>query len=156
MNGPQSVLDAEDSTKDMLASLPDIQRLSLHVYAQVEEARHKWIMSERAGYDLGEQCIKQWIREHWSGYLRARWLEHLQGRTYWIELQHDDFGILPKLCKNKPELLEQVLNCLRCGGENLNAICWSIDSNHSPFAIQEILHALNLNSARILHRFEAN
>lgn len=33
--------------------------------AQVEEIkRHKWIESEKAGYDLGEQAVRDWILKY--------------------------------------------------------------------------------------------
>src|SRR5436305_12868055 len=69
-------------------------RRSGHEHGVAEAQRHKWIVSEQAGRDLGAAAIRGWVREHWNGFLRARWLEHLQGRTFWIELDHDDFGLL--------------------------------------------------------------
>ena len=47
-------------------------KLSIWADSQREIDCYKWIESERAGYDLGEQAIRRWIKEHWSGYLRAR------------------------------------------------------------------------------------
>ena len=69
-------------------------RLSVHDRGAVEAQRHKWIESEKAGRDLGEWAIRGWVRQHWNGFLREKWLEHLEGRTFWIELDHDDFGLL--------------------------------------------------------------
>nr|MBA3544497.1 hypothetical protein [Chthoniobacterales bacterium] len=51
-----------------------------------EVLKHKWIESEKAGHDLGEAAIRRWVQFHWWGYLRARWLEHLQGKRFWFEL----------------------------------------------------------------------
>ncbi len=36
-----------------------------YMQAQTEEMlRHKWIESERAGYDLGQECLLEWVRCH--------------------------------------------------------------------------------------------
>lgn len=45
---------------------------SVYADSEIEAQRHKWIESERAQRDLGEAAIRQWVREHWNGYLRAR------------------------------------------------------------------------------------
>ena len=69
-------------------------RMSLHECGEEEARRFKWIESEKAGRDLGETAIRTWIGQHWNGFLRQRWLEHLQGKTFWIELDQGDFGLL--------------------------------------------------------------
>ena len=51
-----------------------VQKCSIHEDCQLEEDRHRWIESEKAGQDLGEVAVRQWVSQHWSGYLRARWL----------------------------------------------------------------------------------
>lgn len=34
-----------------------------YMRAQTEEMlRHKWIESEKAGYDLGQDCLLEWVR----------------------------------------------------------------------------------------------
>src|SRR3954462_3928961 len=83
-------------------------KMSVHRIGEEEAQRHKWIESEKAGRDLGEWAIRCWVREHWNGFLRERWLEHLQGRTFWIELDHDDFGLLQREFQN-PVLIEVIL-----------------------------------------------
>src|SRR5579871_3458495 len=73
-----------------------------------EENKYKWIESEKAGYDLGEKCIRRWVKEHWSGYLRARWVEHLQGKCFWMELDRGDFGLLLSEFQDQQELLDVI------------------------------------------------
>ena len=51
-------------------------RYSVHERGEVEAQRHKWIESEKAGRDLGNWAILCWVRDHWNGFLRERWLEH--------------------------------------------------------------------------------
>lgn len=121
----------------------------------VEEGdRHKWIQSQKAGYDLGDACIRQWVREHWTGYLRARWVEHLQGTCFWIELDRGDFGLLQTEFKHRGELLDQILNQLKSGRENIHVIIWALDSGIPTGPVHEILTALDVNSRRLLHPFE--
>src|SRR3954452_8050336 len=95
--------------------------LSVQDCGAIEAQRHKWIESEKAGRDLGEWAIRCWVREHWNGFLRARWLEHLQGRKFWIELDHDDFGLLQTEFGNS-QLIELILRQLKAGQENLNLL----------------------------------
>ncbi|MBO7501512.1 MAG: hypothetical protein J6Z50_03270 [Fibrobacterales bacterium] len=35
-----------------------------------EMLRHKWIESERAGHDLGQACMLDWIKVHAEGFRR--------------------------------------------------------------------------------------
>lgn len=39
--------------------------------------RDKWIQSEKAGYDLGDQCMLKWIREHAAEFRRAYNIRHM-------------------------------------------------------------------------------
>lgn len=120
-----------------------------------EADRFKWIASEKAGYDLGEAAIRQWVRDHWSGYLRARWVEHLQGTTFWVELDRGDFGLLHRVFPDRRPLLDQILDRLKCGKENLDVLAWA-DAQQIPTApVVEILTALDINSRRLVHRFDA-
>ncbi len=123
-------------------------RFSVHLIGEEEAQRHKWIESEKAGRDLGEWAIRCWVREHWNGFLRERWLEHLQGRNFWIELDHDDFGLLQREFRSSP-LIEDVLTMLKCGHENLNVLNWAIDNDRPMEEVFQILEVLDINSRRI-------
>jgi hypothetical protein len=122
--------------------------MSVHVQGEQEAKRHKWIESEKAGRDLGEWAIRCWVREHWNGFLRERWLEHLQGRTFWIELDHDDFGLLSREFRDSA-LLEEIVSRLKGGQENLNVLVWAIENGLPIEDVVEILEALDINSRRI-------
>ena len=123
-------------------------RLSVHQIGEEEAHRHKWIESEKAGRDLGEWALRCWVREHWNGFLRARWLEHLQGRTFWIELDHDDFGLLQRAFQDSP-LIDDILEMLKLGLENLNVLNWALDLDLPMQSVLEILETLDINSRRI-------
>ena len=129
-------------------------RLSVHDRGAVEAQRHKWIESEKAGRDLGEWAIRCWVRQHWNGFLREKWLEHLEGRTFWIELDHDDFGLLQRSFQDS-ELIGEILWRLKSGQENLDVLNWAIDDKLEMPEVLEILETLDINSRRIECLLEA-
>jgi hypothetical protein len=128
---------------------------SVHRECIEEENKHKWIESEKAGYDLGETCVRRWVKDHWTGYLRAKWVEHLQGKCFWIELAGHDFGLLLREFQTQQDLLDLILNQLKTGAENLDVLNWAIANNISTGPVHEILEALDVNSKRLAHRFDS-
>ena len=82
----------------------DSEHYSVFDESLAEIAAYKWIESEHAGYDLREYAVNRWVSDHWRGYLRARWLEHLQGTRYWIELDRGDYGLLQRAFLGDREL----------------------------------------------------
>lgn len=129
-------------------------RLSVHDRGAVEAQRHKWIESEKAGHDLGEWAIRGWVRQHWNGFLREKWLEHLEGRTFWIELDHDDFGLLQRAFRDSL-LIGEILWRLKSGRENLDVLNWAIDEGLGTEEVLGILETLDINSRRIECLLEA-
>jgi hypothetical protein len=127
-------------------------RLSLHQCGEEEAQRFKWIESEKAGRDLGEAAIRCWVREHWNGFLRAKWLEHLQGRAYWIELDHNDFCLL-QIAFKESNLIDPIVERLKAGKENLDILNWAIVNDLPMEEVLEILIALDINSRRIECQF---
>lgn len=127
---------------------PPPVRLSVQDLGVVEAERHKWIESEKAGRDLGPHAIRCWVREHWNGFLRDRWLQHLEGRAFWIELDQDDFGLLQRSFKNS-HFIGPIVQMLRQGLENLDILNWAIDYNLDMDEVYEILLTLDINSRRI-------
>jgi uncharacterized protein (DUF2249 family) len=128
-------------------------RRSVHLECQAEENKHRWIESEKAKQDLGEASVRQWVRDHWDNYLRARWIEHLEGKFYWIELDRDDFGLLQHI-PQQGELFETIVNKLKAGEENLTIINWWKNKGRCCEPVHEILELLDCNSRRLRHRFE--
>ena len=133
---------------------PPTSRMSLNQCGKEEALQFKWIESERAGHDLGDMAIRTWICQHWNGFLRQRWLEHLQGKTFWIELEQCDFGILRREFQSSP-LLDPIIEMLKLGRENLDIIQWALINHHSSMReVREILRQLDVNSARIECSFD--
>jgi hypothetical protein len=128
-------------------------RLSVFVEGRCEAERFKWIESEKAGRDLGESAIRAWVRYHWNGFLRARWLEHLQGRAFWIELDHDDFGLLQRAFRDS-RIIDEILFRLKHGWENLDVICWARQAKLPMGEVIDILEDLDINSRRIEFQLE--
>jgi len=131
-----------------LFEIPEEHGLSVHRIGEEEAQRYKWIESEKAGRDLGESAIRTWIRHHWNGFLRHRWLEHLEGKAFWIELDQGDFGLLQRAFQDSP-LIEPILTRLKRGEENLQVINWAIDAMLPMDEVLEVLLALDINSRRI-------
>ena len=131
-----------------------MEKCSVYFDCEQEALRFKWIESEKAGCDLGESAIRRWVQNHWWGYLRARWLEHLQGSRFWVELDRGDFGLLQRRFQDQSLLLDRILDRLKSGQENLDILLWALDWNISLPAVREILEALDINSRRLAHRFD--
>jgi hypothetical protein len=131
-----------------------MEKASVYVEGEQEALRYKWIESEKAGCDLGESAIRRWVQCHWWGYLRARWLEHLQGRRFWVELDRGDFGLLQRKFQDCDLLLDRILDRLKSGQENLDIICWAHNWGIAMEQVILILEALDINSRRLAHRFD--
>jgi hypothetical protein len=130
------------------------EKCSVYADSEREANCYKWIESEKAGRDLGEAALRRWVQQHWWGYLRARWVEHLQGTRFWVELDRGDFGLLRARFQDKPLLLDRILDRLKTGQENLDIILWALDWGISVKDVRDVLQALDINSKRLAHRFD--
>ena len=133
---------------------PETPKSSVYVECEKEIQSFKWIESEKAGRDLGETAVRRWVKEHWWGYLRARWLEHLHGKCFWVELDRGDFGLLQRTFNENDVLLDRILDRIKAGQENLDIIRWALDWNIPTKPLIDILESLDINSRRLVHRFE--
>jgi hypothetical protein len=138
----------------ILETFPEAQ-MSLQRYGQEEAQRFKWIQSEKEGRDLGDHAIKLWVLKHWNGFLRQRWIEHLQGKTCWIELQKEDFGLLQRRFGASP-LINPILDRLKVLKENLDIIVWAqeVFSRSEMQEVLKILEELDVNSCRLRCEFD--
>jgi hypothetical protein len=126
-----------------------MDKSSVYVESEQEALRYKWIESEKAGHDLGDAAIRRWVKDHWWGFLRSRWLEHLQGKRFWVELDRGDFGLLQREFDDKILLLDRILDRLKTGQENLDVIIWALDWGVDTRPVLQILEALDVNSRRL-------
>ena len=121
---------------------------SLYHHAREEALRHKWIESEKAGRDLGQEPIDEWNRRHWWRWCRARWIEHIQGVVFWREYSPERYGILKQsVCRN-PVLQDRVIDRIKAGMENLDIILWATRWGLDIRDVHEILSALDMNKYR--------
>lgn len=132
----------------------EMQKSSVHADCVREIDAFKWIESEKAGRDLGEAAIRRWVKEHWWGYLRDRWLEHLHGKRFWVELDRGDFGLLQRTFHDNTLLLDRVLDRIKAGQENLDIILWAHEFGIEIVPLIQILEALDINSRRLACRFD--
>ena len=131
-----------------------MEKSSVYIDGEQEALRYKWIESEKAGFDLGEAAIRRWVQNHWWGYLRARWLEHLQGKRFWVELDRGDFGLLQRRFHDNTLLLDRILDRFKVGQENLDIILWAQAWGIPMQSVIQILEALDINSRRLACRFD--
>ena len=145
---------ASETPDDCLVVPATPERLSVFQDSEREALEYKWIESEKAGRDLGETAIRNWVQQHWHGYLRARWIEHLEGKRYWTELDKGDFGLLQRAFHNYAVLLDRILDRLKVGQENLHILVWAAEWQIPFEPVVQILEALDINSRRLAHRFD--
>jgi hypothetical protein len=140
----------------MLSAMPvdeTVECRSLAEESWMEALRERWYQSERAGRDVGESAIRHWVHRHWPGFLRARWIEHMLGERFWIELGRGEFGILRDTPVDLRPLLDAIIAQLKCGAENLDILCWARrKSCDEKDAVRELLRFININA----HRFRCH
>jgi hypothetical protein len=131
-----------------------VKRSSVYEDCEQEAQRFKWIESEKAGRDLGEEAVRRWMQSHWNGYLRAKWIEHLQGSCFWVELDRGDYGLLRKRFLDQTILLDRILDRLKAGQENLDILRWAHEWGIPTHPVIDILEALDVNSRRLANRLD--
>jgi len=135
-----------------------VATFSIFAVGDKEADDYKWYRSQEAGRDLGEPALRDWVRKHWNGFYRTRWLEHLEGKRFWLELESGDFGLLKKRFQDHEEqamLLDRILDRLKVMQENLNIIWWAQEWGLNSAAVRHILEIIDINSRRMAHRFDA-
>ena len=122
---------------------------SIHEEAKREAERHKWIVSEKMGQDVGVGALREWCQKYWIPFCRFRRIEHVRGDRFWIEYGEHTFGKLYPLIRDHDPLVEAILDRVAQGLENLEIICWALDEGHSMDQVRYILEQLDINSARL-------
>lgn len=128
---------------------------SIFEEASSEAYRHKWIESEKAGYDIGDGAIEDWYRRFWHKFVRERWIQHIRGEVFWLELDNDDFGIVEREFQDCLALTEQIIEKLEDGGENLDIVQWAIDAGQDMGLVLFVLGRLDLNAHRLASKLDA-
>ena len=127
-----------------------------------EILKHKWLASERAKRDLGNQAIVEWFKHYWWKFCRGRRLEHVEGRQCWREFNDSDFALLRMILRiteggdlrDLRDLLEQILDRMKGRKthihDNLEIIQWALgEAGVSMQRVHELLLLIDINSARL-------
>jgi len=131
-----------------------VHSLTAHALESME--RHKWIESEKAGHDLGEVVMLQWLEQYWKGYVRAKLMEHLYGWRCWGAFEEVDHGLLARSTVEfhvPNHILHRVAEILGDGGENLDVIDWVLAENAKGVginldAVLWLLDRIDINAKR--------
>lgn len=134
-------------------SAPELDPSSVFEMALQEARRHRWLESQFARRDLGDDATYDWYRKYWNTFIRYRHVEHLVGEKNWEEFGNESFGILRKAFQEQP-LMYDIVELYRNGYENLNIIDWAFGRKHCMDAVYDCLIAINMNNARLDPRFE--
>lgn len=129
-----------------------VERRSLQEDSWREACAERWYRSQEAGYDQGEHALRQWVRRHWRGFLRARWIEHMEGSRFWVELPRTEFGLLKRRdLVDARHLLDEIIELLRGGAENLDIIRWArrTKTRNEQATVQDLLVLINVNAHRL-------
>jgi hypothetical protein len=127
-----------------------------------EILKHKWLASEKAKRDLGNQAIAEWFQRYWLKFCRGRRLEHVEGQRFWPEFKESDFALLSMVLRITEggdlrefrELLLQILDLMKGRGasihDNLEIIQWALNqSTVNLQRVHEFLLLIDINSARL-------
>lgn len=126
-----------------------MRRLSVYEEAEKAVHEHKWLQSEKAGCDLGHAAVRDWTKSFWLRFYRWRFIQHLRGEVFWQEFAAESFGLVNGRLAAPRELLDEILQQVREGGENLGVILWAEDRQEPIDQVLQILEALDINSQRL-------
>lgn len=123
---------------------------SLYDHAVWAADCHKWLVSERLGYDAGFAAWCEWWLTYWPEFCRHRRLEHLRGERRWKEFDPATFGRFPKAATAADPLTDRILDRFVSGWENLDFTCWIQDGNLPRKQVIAVLEIVDINtSARL-------
>ena len=126
-----------------------VERHSVLHHAASDYAAQKFLDWERLSYDVEPTTSEHWRRRYWRLWFRQHWVEHVLGKSYWIEMGEENFGIFQRGQPLNPLLVERVADRLIVGWENLGIILWASDWSLDLDEVIEILKKLNINHVRV-------
>jgi len=131
------------------ATVPAVEHHSVVYHAAADYAAQKHLDWERLRYDVHETASEHWRKRYWRLWFRARWVEHLLGQKYWVEMGEDNFALLTRSGGHHPVLLDRIADRLIIGGENLNVIPWAHVWGLDVAEVILVLTAININHVRV-------
>ncbi|WP_165700664.1 hypothetical protein [Alienimonas californiensis] len=123
--------------------------MNLYERAYREAERHKWLVSERQGYDAGEGAIREWYATRWPHFCRACQLQHVAGRVRWDQFDPATFGTLHEAIASGDLLADRILDRVDAGWENLHILLWAREWGLPMKAVLTVLERIDVNRARL-------
>ena len=123
--------------------------MNLFERAYREAERHKWLESERSGYDVGEGAIREWYNTRWPRFCRTCQLQHVAGRVRWDQFDPATFGTLHDAIASGDVLADRILDRIDAGWENLTILLWAREWGLPMKAVLTILERIDVNRARL-------
>ena len=123
--------------------------MNLYERAYREAERHKWLESERRGYDCGDTAIRDWYARHWARFCRTCQLQHVAGRVRWDQFDPATFGTLHEAIARGDLLADRILDRIDAGWENLTILLWAREWGLPMKAVLTILERIDVNRARL-------
>lgn len=130
-----------------------LRRRSLLDEARREAEVHKWIESQKRGWDLGDWAVRDWFDRYWSDFCRHRLMEHLSGQVFWAEFTERKFGLLQQFPLASELVYRTVVNYMYSGMENLLILNLAMDSDLPLPTVRYILGQIDMNDERITPPF---
>jgi hypothetical protein len=130
-----------------------VRRRSVLDEAWREAEAHKWIESQKRGWDLGDWAVRDWFDRYWSEFCRHRLMEHLAGKEFWVEFTERKFGLLQQFPLAQELVYQTVIECMYSGMENLLIINLSLESDLSLSTVRQILGQIDMNDERLTPPF---
>jgi hypothetical protein len=126
-----------------------VEAHSIMYHAAADHAAEKHLDWERLSYDVEETYSEHWRRRFWRLWFRCRWVEHIRGDKYWIEMGEENFAALRKGRTINPLLVERVADRLIVGWENLGIILWATDWGLDIDDVIDVLKKINVNHVTV-------
>jgi hypothetical protein len=129
--------------------MSNVEQGSLFPFSWEEAMKYKWIQSQKAGHDLGDTAIRDWDNYYMWRFCKERWLEHISGKRYWVELDPNDFGMIHRQIHSNELLVDRILDRIQAGWENLDILTWAAEWGLDQTSVIEILNVVDVNSQRL-------
>ena len=110
---------------------------------------HKWLESEKVGRDLGVEVEKEWIQTYWRRFYRFQFAQHIRGLVFFEEFGEEYYGLVLGRLADLPTLVENILELVQEGAENLDLIRWAMGEGHCLDQVLTVLAAMDINRHRL-------
>ncbi len=122
--------------------------------------RHKYLLSQKLGYDVGENAYDDWFMrpDCWLVYKRWRFFEYLHEEKNWVEFKDWSFArvelkkLLVSATDDKLRLFQEIEAQLKITGQNLGMLVWLRKSGYTTEAdkifMYQVLEIVDIDRLR--------